>query len=318
MKLPTSSSEIYGGNLLTLVAELATDGQAGFLVLGLLRGREVFGGGTAERRRGPTGQLGVAALGVLVAQAVELAQAGGGHGGGVAVELVLVGQVGGNHRAAPRQLSGPSQHGALLLGANGHYPLLAALGPTGLEADMVLLDGIGRLKLQALLATQAEGPLQLHRAAQALVLDLRQLLRRDLQGLRLVRDVNPVVDAVVGVVPRDDAGLVDLFRPPAQMGQAVFQGPHAQALLLPVLHQRLNVLRLHPQRRQIIKTQFHQIARRQGQNGAAIGLRGVRAIPVAGTDRQQRLFQIDHHGQCFQTPPRSRDFGSGFDGARPV
>ena len=127
-----------------------------------------------------------------------------------------------------------------------------ALGPGGLEHEVVALVGVARLELEGLLAAQPEGGLQLETQADMRVLDLAQAL---IEGARLalVGHIAALGDPERGVVLGQQRGLADLLGPPAQVREAVLEGAGGEVRALPALQQRLDMTGLEAARAQVMK-----------------------------------------------------------------
>ena len=119
----------------------------------------------------------------------------------------------------------------------------AALGPARFQPNMAVLDGVSRTELDRLLASQPECGLQPDAEADIGIRDPGKvrLLHRFCFGV--LGDVIPPTDAVGAVVPSNDTRLVHLPRPPAKHGQAILLRTNANALVLPVSDQGIDMLR---------------------------------------------------------------------------
>ena len=227
-----------------LMPEFLADGQPGLVVcLPLFRGQTLAVRPSCSRTL-PAGQLLVASLGIPMAQSVHAGQACSCGVALVDPQLLHVTSMGRDQGAEADQASCPFEYISLCLCSNGNGSWLAALGPAGLELDVVFLIRIARLELHGLLAPQAEGPLQFEAHPDVLVLDLAELGFGEIFGFGFIRDETPVRNAVMCIRSCNDVLLVDLGGPPAQRGHTIFYGPDREILLLPVLDQGLDVLGL--------------------------------------------------------------------------
>ncbi len=76
MFCPGLSTEIEGCDLLSIVPELCADCEPCFAIGFALSWSEVFGAGSAGRRRQPAGEFAVSGLGVLVTMTMYAVHAG--------------------------------------------------------------------------------------------------------------------------------------------------------------------------------------------------------------------------------------------------
>ena len=110
---------------------------------------------------------------------------------------------------------------------------LAALGPTGLELDMVAFVCVAWLELHGLFPSQAKGPLQLQAHPHVFVFYLVKLVVCEVLGFILVGHKASVRDAVILVGSCNDILLVDLVGPPSDRGHPIFDRSDREAFYLP-------------------------------------------------------------------------------------
>lgn len=126
-------------------------------------------------------------------QAVHVAQASNLALTVIEVTLLDVRPVRGDQRAGAGQGIGTVEHGSLLGRGDRNAPLPSALGPGGLESDVVAVVGIAGLELDGFLAAQAEGGLQFQAHAH----------------MRICDGIEPVVQFARLVLTADVAALRD-------------------------------------------------------------------------------------------------------------
>ena len=180
-----------------------------------------------------------------------------------------------------RGFTHPIEQFALPIIADRDRSFLAALGPGRLEQDVIAVVGIGRLEFDGFLSAQPEKPLQFEGQSHERVLDFLEIGLDQFLGLAHIGHERAAADAVMGVVFRDEVRLVDLPGPPTQGAHAVLEGAVRQALFLPVLHERLDMLGLQRGDLQVAIPDVVQLIGDHGQLPGTIVLHGAGAVPIA-------------------------------------
>ena len=109
---------------------------------------------------------------------------------------------------------------------------------------MASLVGIAGYELHRLFPSKPEGALQLQAHAHVLVLYLTELFFCDVLGFALVGNESPVRNTVMFVRVGNDISLVDLRGPPSDRCHPVLDRTCREVLVLPMMDQGLDVLRL--------------------------------------------------------------------------
>lgn len=112
------------------------------------------------------------------------------------------------------------------------------------------------------------------------ILDLRQLVRRQVTAPVFVGDEAPVSDAVAGVVRLHQVRLADPVRPPAQVDHPVLDRADGQPLALPLAYQGLHMLAPEPCRPQapvaeVVERVGHLRERERASLPGAVGALGA-------------------------------------------
>ena len=115
-----------------------------------------------------------------------------------------------------------------------------------------------------------------------------------------------MANAVVVVVLGDHVLLADLLGPPAQLGHAILDGAHRQALGFPALDQALDVLRLQACGSQMPVPEVLKLIGDQVQHARTVALCGEAAIAIAMAELLQFVVQIPHGCLASSIPLRVR------------
>ena len=110
--------------------------------------------------------------------------------------------------------------------SNGDRSWLAALGPAGLQFDIVALIRVAGIELHGFFSPEAKGPLQFKTHAHVLILDLAELFPVDVFGLALVGNEPSVRDAIEFIGSGNDVLLVDLVCLPSECRHSIFDGSY--------------------------------------------------------------------------------------------
>ena len=202
-------------HLLTLVAQLLADSESGLLIgLSLCRVQLLFGGPT-RMGRWPAGEFPVPLLGIGMTQAVHFRQPGIGGVALVDPELLNVLPASGDQGAETGQSLGLFQQGALFHCADRDGSFPPALGPAGLELQVIATVCPTGLDLEGFLPSKSEGLLQPQAHPHVLVFHPRELVPFQVLGLAGVGHELPVRYAIKVVGAGNHAPLVNLLGPPA-------------------------------------------------------------------------------------------------------
>jgi hypothetical protein len=96
--------------------------------------------------------------------------------------------------------------------------------------------------------------------------------------------------------PGDDVLLADLLGQPAQRREPVLERAGRDALGLPALKQRLDVLGLQALGAQVPVAQLVELVGDEREHPLAVGLGGVAAVPIPTAELLQLVVQISHDG----------------------
>lgn len=209
-------------------------------------------------------------------------------------QLLYVCQIGRNEAAATGKSLGFVQQLPLLDREHGEFALPAALAPGVLEKQPVAAIRPFRPDFDGLRPAQAERRLQAQGEMCVGIAHLGQVAGGQLPRLADVGDVPPLADAVMFVVPGDDAGLADLFSPPSNLRHAVLHGGDGQPLRLPLLDQPFDVLGSQTAGAHMTIAHLLKLGRDPVQDVLTVTARVEAAVRIAATQLLQRVIEISH------------------------
>src|SRR3569832_2475616 len=253
-----------------------------------------MGGGTACRRRRPTGQCMETYLCVVLLFVVVFCLFGLVFVLFLDAELLDVVARARDQGAEACQAVGALQDRALLVGPDRDRAGAAALGPGRLQGKVIAPIGVARLELEGLLPAQAEGGLEREARADMLVGELRERLVRERRRLGGVADVDAPLDTVVIVVLGDDATFPYLVRPPAQGTHAVFDGAGGEGLALPVFKEGLDVFGFQALGVHLAIAERVQLIGHELEDAMAVSPPGKTAINMGVTELLELVVQVSH------------------------
>jgi hypothetical protein len=230
-----------------------------------------------------------------VAQAVQVAQARLEGVVLVAPHLLNIGAVGGDQGAfAGDQAHDVFQYAALFGCGDRHGSGPRALRPTCQQVDVVGVDGESWSELYRFLASEAEGRLQKQRGLNVFVGDGSEFF--EVEGLGAVAGrLIGLVHAVSGVIPSDDARLVDMFAPPPEPRQPVADGGIRFVAVEPVFNEGFDMFGFEGSGVRQIVAEVAEFAGYGGQAAQPVGLGAERAVAVVTAHFDEAVGQVVHH-----------------------
>src|SRR6056297_2836035 len=212
----------------------------------------------------------------------------------VAAQLLDVVPVRRDQGAAAHELVDLLQQGSLGISDDRHRAGSPALGPAGLQADVVLADGIAGGELDGFLTPEAELGLEPEAQPDAGVFDPGQFPGVEILGLGGFCHVMALPDAVGMVVPGHHTGLVHLGGPPAQDREPVLYGTNGEALVFPERDQGLDVFRFERAWLETAIAKLQQLIGHLAQKAFSNLPCRMAPVPVVAAEGFQLVVQVLH------------------------
>lgn len=288
-----AAAEIGIGDLQAVVAEIPADSEPRGDVRVAFGLCHRLGRHAAACRALPAGQGPVQPLGIGVAQAMGVAEAGGPGTGLVDLEKPDIAHSRWNQRAVAERPVQLVQQLALDGVHDGDFPAAAVLAPARLEHDAVAVVGERRPELQCFLAAQAEGRLQAQGEGDARFVQPGEGGRRQGAGAAALVGC-PFGQAEAGVVARQQAGLADPVGPPAAPAEPVADGGVGDAVRLPGLDQGLDMAGLEVAGVLQVKAETVQIIGHGEQPAVSVGLGRAASVAVMRREPLEGILQAVH------------------------
>jgi len=263
------------------MTEFSADCHSGLSVRSTLRKRQIRMRRASGCRRLEAGQFLESRLGVRMPQAVRLRQTRRIRLTFVDTQLLSIVALRWDQRATTGESVGTIEYRALRVGTKRNHPCLPALGPAVFQRHVIAAVGKARAELDRLLAPQPEHLLKFETHSDVGIVDPSQVSRIQASRLRDSAAEYSIGHTVVRVRPRDDVLAIDLFGPPTQRRQAIFDGADRELCALPVIDERIDVFGFERTRAHSVEAERMQLICDERQYPLTIVLRCKAAVAVA-------------------------------------